>query len=295
MLLLSAALVSVTGCDLQKIGNQATAKTVAVSTLLTTPAFEIKAEAIAGNGFDASIPDLDAGIVFDAGVLLADAGVTVPAQNLAFVFLGQRQGESLDVAPTGMPGAVAKLVEVGGATWPLDDQGGGTYSLSADAGFTYKDNATYQFTFGLSGQSYVAEVERVPAQEHVAQLHPAAGFVELAAGESLTFVRPDPPQGQDRNFGFVNVIPINNKGKQGQPTYSNVPTTVIQFLKLVIAPTEWKQSTVTIPGTAFPEKDSNYIVIFQSAKLGGPKSDNLFTGSAVLAGTADVAIIKTKK
>ena len=45
----------------------------------------------------------------------------------------------------------------------------------------------------------------------------------------------------------------------------------------------------------FPDPDMNYIVVFQSAKLGGPKSDNLFSGSAILAGTADVAIIKTRK
>jgi|APLak6261675434_1056106.scaffolds.fasta_scaffold06334_2 hypothetical protein len=290
-----SALLGVTGCDLQKIGNQATAKTVAVSTLLTTPAFEVKAEAIAGNGFDAGLPDLDAGALFDGGVSFGDAGFTVPAQNLAFVFFGQRQGDSLDIAPTGTAGAMAKLIEVGGRSYPLDDQGGGSYALNPDAGFSYRDDATYQFEFALNAQTYVAEVTRVPTRENIPQFHPAAGYVELNAGQDLTFTRPDPPQGQDRNLGFVNVFPINNQGAQGQPTYTNVPTTALGFLKLVVAPGDWKQTVVTIPGSAFPNKDSNYVVVLQSAKLGGPKSDNLFSGSAILAGTADVAIIKTRK
>lgn len=295
---LPLALLALGGCDLQTIGNQATAKTVAVSTLLTTPAFEVKAAAIASNGLDASLPDLDAGLdaglLLDAGINLGDAGYIVPAQNLAFVFFGQR-GSSLDVAPTGTAGATARLLEVGGGSFTLDDQGGGTYALSPDAGFTYKDNATYQFEFKLQTQTYLAEVARVPSRENIPEFHPAAGFVELNAGQDFTFTRPDPPQGQDRNFGFVNVFPISSQGSQGQPTYTNIPSTALGYLKLIAAPNDWKTTIVTIPGTAFPNRDSNYIVLLQSAKLGGPKSDNLFSGSAILAGTADVAIIKTRK
>jgi len=292
------ALVLVSGCELSTIGKQAQAKTVAVSTILTTPTVEIKAGAVAGNGFDASIPELDggfdAGSLGDAGLFLSDAGFAIPAQNLAFVFLGQRQGQSLDSAPMGTAGASAKLIQVGGPSYPLTDQGSGNYALSPDAGFVYADNATYQFEFIVSGTTYVAEVAQVPARENIAQFRPAAGYVELEAGTEFTFTRPDPPQGQDRNFGFVNVFPVSRQG-QGQPTYTNIPMTALGFLKLIAFPQEWKSTSVTIPGSAFPDRDANYIVVLQSAKLGGPKSDNLFSGSAILAGTADVAIIKTRK
>ncbi|MFZ5443722.1 MAG: hypothetical protein ACOZQL_27190 [Myxococcota bacterium] len=291
---IALALFALSACDIQKIGNQATATTVAVSTLLSTPSFEVKAGAIAGNGLDASLPDLDAGAILDAGFNVTDAGYVVPAQNLAFVFFGQR-GSSLDVAPTGTAGATASLIEVGGPRFTLDDQGGGSYALSPDAGFTYKDNATYQFEFKHQAQTFVAEVTRVPTRENIPEFHPAAGYLELTAGQELTFTRPDPPQGQDRNFGFVNVFPISAQSGQGQPTYTNIPTTALGFLKLIAAPNEWKSTVVTIPGTAFPDRDANYIVVLQSAKLGGPKSDNLFSGSAILAGTADVAIVKTRK
>lgn len=283
------------GCELQKIGNQATARTVAVSTLLTTPAFEVKGEAIAGNGFDAGFSGFDAGAFDAGGITFSDGGIRIPEQNLAFVFFGQRQGDSPDAPPVGTEGATAKLKEVGGGTFTLDDQGGGTYALSPDAGFIYKPNATYQFEFNHAAQVFLAEVERVPSKENIPQFHPAAGYVELNAGQSLTFIRPDPPMGQNRNFGFVNVFPINSQGSQGQPTYTNIPTTPLGFIKLLLAPTDWTTTSVVIPGTAFPNPDSNYVVVMQSAKLGGPKSDNLFSGSAILAGTADVAIIKTRR
>lgn len=288
-------LFGASACDLSTISKQATARTVAVSTLLTTPEVEVKGAAIAGNGLDASIPMFDAGVIFDGGFLVTDAGVLIPAQNLAFVFFGQRQSEAPDSIPVGTAGASATLNETGGPSFPLDDQGGGTYALSPDAGFVYKPNATYQFEFVHNSVTYLAEVERVPNKENIPQFHPAAGYVELNAGESFTFIRPDPPQGQNRNFGFVNVFPINTQGgTQGQPTYTNIPTEPIGFIKLLLAPTDWTTTSVTIPGEAFPNRDSNYIVVLQSAKLGGPKSDNLFSGSAILAGTADVAIVKTR-
>jgi len=294
--LVSLSLFALTACDLQKISNQATAKTVAVSTLLATPAIEVKGAAIAGNGFDAGLLSLDAGgLVLDGGVTFDDAGITIPAQNLAFVFFGQRAGESPDSPPVGTAGATATLTQVGGASFALDDQGGGTYALSPDAGFVYQPGATYQFQFKLGAQTFLAEVENVPNKENIPEFHPPEGYLELDAGAGFSFLRPDPPQGQNRNLGFVNVFPISAQGTQGEPTFTNVPTSAVGFIKLLIAPTDWTTTKVEIPGSAFPNPDSNYIVVLQSAKLGGPKSDNLFSGSPILAGTANVAIIKTRK
>lgn len=287
--------LALAGCDFKTISNQATARTVAVSTILATPSFEVKGGAVAGNGFDASIPEFDAGFEIDAGAIIADAGIVVPAQNAAFVFFGRREGDNLDSAPVGIAGAKAELTQLGGKTYQLSDQGSGAYALDLDAGFTYVDDATYVFTFTSAGQSYQGQVERVPTREPIAEFHPAAGYVALNAGQDFTFTRPAPPEGQDRNYGFVNVFPINNEGKQGEPTYTNIPTEPLDFLKLVVAPTAWKSTQVTIPGSAFPKRDSNYIVVLQSAKLGGPKTDNLFTGSAILAGTSEIAIVKTAK
>lgn len=296
-LLVSAFAVA---CDLQKTANQISARTVVVATVLSTPPVTIKPEAIAG--IDASIPSFDAGIVFDGGLPIdfRDAGIPIPAQNVVVLFLGQRQGDSLDVAPTGVAGAQVTLQQAGGAAFRLTESGGGNYLLSGeDAGFKYQSNATYSFSVLSAGETYVAEVAQVPPEERIGAFESSRGFIDQTAGQPLTFVRPEPAPGQRLNLGFVNVFPIDPSGKQSpMPTYTNVPTTPLQFLKLigdaVGAQTEYRAQSITIPGTAFPDRDRNYIVLFQSAKTGGPKSDNLFSGSAIIAGTAAVGIVKTR-
>lgn len=288
VLSLVALAVGAVACDLGKLTNQATASAVAVGMVLYTPPTEVKGDALA---FDAGLNQLDAGITFDGGII-ADAGVTIPAQTIVALYFGNK-GANLDTAPTGVAGATVTLQEVGGGTYTLDDKGGGNYSLSMDAGFTYKSGATYDFTIVNANQTYVAEVEKVPDIEHIAAFHPAAGYVELNAGDAFTFTRPEPPSGEELPLGFINVIPVTQSGGGGT-TYTNVPSTPLQFLKLVVAPGDWKKQSVEIPGTAFPEPGTNYLIILQSAKLGGPKSDNLFTGSPIIAGTADIAIVKTR-
>ncbi len=275
--------------------NQLTAKTVIVSTILATPAVTVTARSIALP--DASIPQIppDAGFGFDAGGFLADAGYTLPPQTLALLFLGQRQGDSLDVAPVGVAGAKVTLTEVGGKSWELAELGSGNYQLlGEDAGFTYKDLATYDFTIVQGGITYVAEVDKAPPLERITAFHPANGYVEQVANQPFSFIRPEPASGVDLNLGFVTVFPVKTDGSRLDPTYTNVPTQPLQFLKLVLAPQEWKTSSVTVPASAFPTANANYVIVLQSVKLGGPKSDNLFTGSAILAGTADVAVVKTK-
>ena len=273
-----ALLFGVVGCNL---ASQVSAKTVAISTLLSTPPVKLEAEALAGQGLDGG------GVVFDGGVSL-------PRADLVHVYFGRRQSDSLDVPPVGVAGATVTLREANGASWPLADQGSGNYGLLPDAGFAYHDLATYDFTMTLSGTAYVAEVAQVPGREDISAFHPAAGYVVLDAGQPFEFTRPDPPAGQERPLGFINVFPISLDGARGQPTYTNVPSTPLEFLKLVVTQSDWTKTAVRIPDTAFPGRDRNYLVILQAAKLGGPKSDNLFTGSVVLAGTADVAVVKTR-
>ncbi|MEW6430443.1 MAG: hypothetical protein AB1730_02945 [Myxococcota bacterium] len=272
------ALTQAVACGLV---NQANASAVVVATVLYTPPTGVPADALA---FDAGVPNIDAGISIDAGV-------TVPSESVVAVFFGNK-GANLDVAPTGVAGATVTLQEVGGARFPLIDQGGGNYGLGADAGFTYKPGVTYDVTVEHAGQSYVGEVANTPQVERIAQFHPAKGYVEQPANTAFTFTRPEPAGGQELPLGFVTVVPLTAQGA-GSVTYTNVPQTPLQFLKLVVAPSDWKKQTVEVPGTAFPEANANYLIILQSAKLGGPKTENLFLGSPILAGTADVAIVKT--
>lgn len=289
----AVTLLVLTGCGLV---NQLGAKTVMVSTILSTPEIEVKAAAIAG--LDASIPVFDAGgFVFDAGGFdPKDAGILVPPQTVAFSFFGSRTGEDIASPPTGVTGAVITVGPRGGTGATLNEIGMGTYQLTSleDGGLTYPAGADIDFIAKSSGQTYTARVEKAPPQERISQFHPAAGYIELTAGDTFSFTRPDPPAGQERNLGFVIVVPISRDGKQGDPTYTNLPKQPVDYLKLVVAPNDWRTTSVTVPSTAFPEKEKNYLLILQSAKLGGPVSENLFTGSAIIAGAADVAIIKTR-
>ncbi len=261
-----------------------------VATVLATPQITIGPDAIAG--LDADFPDsgsYDGGFTFDAGT------ITVPPQALSTMFFGTRQGTSLDVEPKGVEGASATVQAGGGPAMEMIDQMGGNFRLTSldDGGFSYQPSTSYTFTANWNGQTYVAKIDSSPPLEAVAEFHPAAGYIDQPANAPFTFHRPDPPSGQERNLGFVVVMPIDRDGGQGSPTYTNVPKTPLGYLKLIVAPADWKTTTVTVPATAFPEADKNYVILLQSAKLGGPQSDNLFSGSAILAGTAEIGVVKT--
>ncbi len=282
-------------CDLGKTTSQASAKQVAVATIFSTPEVEVKAAAVAIP--DASVPRFDAGgFSFDAGApsMYADAGYTLLPQNIAYLFFGERQGDTLDAAPVAVTGASVTLADSSGGTWPLSETGGGAYQLAGeDAGFAYREGTTYTFSIAKGGVTWAAEVKNAPAKENIAQFHPPAGFIEQAAGAPFAFTRPEPASGQELNVGYVSVFPLTHDAKLN-PTYTNVPRAPLEFLKLILAPQEFKKTSVTIPGSAFPSANTNYLVVLQSVKTGGAKSDNLFLGSAIFAGAADIAIVKTR-
>jgi hypothetical protein len=268
-------------CDLEKTANQISAETVMVGTLLSTPDVAISPEAVAG---------LDGGIQTDGG----QSSFTIPGQTAAVLFLGTRNGAN--ATPEGLTGATVALQTNGTQKVTLSSDGFGSYSRSSnsDATLTYQNGATYDFIAERGGQKFVGQVKDAPAKESIPALHPSAGLVRMAANTELAFDRADPPSGQERTLAFVTVVPVSDSGQQGEPTYTNVPKTPLDFLKLVAAPVDWKVKRVTIPGSAFPLPKQTYMVIFQSVRLGGPESENLFLGSALLAGTADVGVVRTQ-
>ncbi len=274
-------------CDLQKTGNQLRADKVMVATILSTPPVELSALGLAG---------LDAG--YDAGIPLdGDAGViTVPPQIAAFVFFGERDVKSLDIEPTPVTGATVLVRAESAQPVMLEEGAGGTYALTSaeDEKLEYASGANYLFEVKHGGETYVGRVDQAPQLEQIAAFHPPAGYVEHAANTPFTFTRPAAPAKQERNLGFLTVFPVTQSGERGEPTWTNVPHKPLDFLKLVALPSKWKESAVTIPGSAFPQEDQTYLVVLQAVKLGGPESDNLFTGSALLAGTAEVGVFRTK-
>jgi hypothetical protein len=278
---LAACFLTPLACDLGKTVDQISADTVMVGTLLSTPDVDFSPEAAAG---------LDGGFAADGG----QSRFTIPGQTAAFMFLGTRKGEN--AAPQGLTGATVTVQPQGGDAVTLTSDGAGAYSRSSngDAKLIYKSGTNYNFTAVLNGERFEGSVENSPAQEKIAALHPLGGVVRISANTPLSFERAEPPSGQDRTVGFITVVPISDNGQQGQPTYTNVPTGPLEFLSLVAFPADYKQKAVNIPGTAFPMSKQTYLVTFQAVRTGGPDSSNLFLGSALLTGTADIGFVRTQ-
>jgi hypothetical protein len=282
----TALLLTPLACDFGTTGNQLLASKVMVGTLFSTPDVDVSASAMAG---------LDAGTLPDGGIREEDR-VTIPGQTAAFVFFGSREGEQ--GTPEPIANATVRIEAVNGGQLNLEGKGAGTYSHTSDfgddAGVKYQSGATYRFVAVQDGVSHVGTVEQAPALEKIPTLHPTGGYVRHTASQSLTLTRPPVTGGGERTLGFVTVFPLGNKGEKGEPTYSNMPKEPLDFLQIVLAQGEWKAATMTIPGNAFPQAKSNYLVVFQTVKTGGPESDNLFVGSALLVGTADVGMVRTQ-
>lgn len=260
--------------------RQLLAETVMVATLLATPEVVVTDQAFSPDG----------------GVGSADAGITIPGQTVAFAFLGQREEGALDQAPSAVEGATVTVRPANGAAQPLEEDADGRYQLTSAAapGLQYVSLETYEFQATLEEEQYTARVEEVPPVETIPELHPAQGFTLLDAGAPFTLNRPPPPAGVERPLGFVTVFELGANGSLGDVTWTNLPDAPLEVLNLVARPANWRRTEVVIPAEAFPSAAANYLVTFQAAKLGGPTSPNLFVGSAILAGMADVGVVRTR-
>ena len=289
-ILLSAAatclLLLPLACDLGKTGNQLLATKVMVGTLVSTPDVYVSGIALLGG---------DAGTLPDGGIPEGER-VPIPGQTAALVYFVNRESEG--GIPEPISNATVRIEAQGGAAVDLKSDGLGSYSKTTDfadsSGVRYQSGANYRFIATQGGVTHVGLVEAAPAQERIDALHPTSGYVRHPRNQALTLKRPDVPVGKERTLGFVTVIPVNNKGDKGAPTYSSFPSDPLSLLGLVATPFEYQKQTLEVPGTAFPSVDSNYLVIFQTMKTGGPESDNLFLGSPMLVGTADVGLVRTQ-
>ncbi len=283
----TALLLPLLACDLEKTGNQILAKRVMVGTLLSTPDVAFSPAAAAG---------IDAGTLPDGGPVIDDK-ITVPGQTAALVFFGTREGDQ--GTPEPIANANVRIEVVNGSQYNLESEGAGTYGHTSDfgddAGVKYQPRATYRFVAVENGTSHVGTVEDAPDLEKINALHPAEGYVRHTANQGLTLQRPAVAANQERTHGFVTVVPLSDNGDKGEPTYNSMPKDPLGLLELVALPTAPSlAASLTIPGEAFPQKDSNYLVIFQTVRTGGAESDNLFVGSALMVGTADVGLVHTQ-
>jgi hypothetical protein len=245
---------------------------------------------------------LAATVVATPALDLAPLGVpfTVPPQTVAQVFFGQRDADPTK-QPTAITGAAVTLA-FDGKTFTLKDQGSGNYGLSTleDATFVYvPSTATKTVHYKLSITSdgagpFTAEVDG-PPKDAIEQFTVLAGAPwPLTANTEVKLTRSniDDP-------AFVAVIPASSiLAGNKNPSYTDMPGTVLDLLDLIANDAPWHQKVITIPatdatrGTAFPSAGV-YALTVSSVKK-GTTSQNLFTASAFLVGMADVALVQVK-
>jgi hypothetical protein len=275
LLLPLAALAASLACNLRQV----TADQAMAATLLNVPSRAV-------DPFALGAPDAGAGV--DAGT------ITLPGQTAALVFLGELRGGVLDADPAPIDGAEVQVGPEGGGRAALARTAPGTYTTTSlqTPGLTYQSGATYDFAARADGEDYLGKVPEVPAEERIAELREMPK--RLSPGQPLTLTRPAPPAGKERPLGFVTVTRLGPQGQPEGPTYTSLPTTPIDVLRLGLDPEGFRAASVEVPASAFPEARKSYLVVFHSATLGRPESDNLSVLSVLLAGTADVGVVRVE-
>lgn len=244
--------------------------------------------------FDGSIPFPDGGLkIGDASIpFFGDGGFTTknPPQTIAQVFIGERDASDLKKPPVGIAGAKVTLTIAGGAPFELKEKEKGVYLLTTveNSALQYVADKELVYTVDVKGEKLTAKVIG-PKKEDIEQFKVLGGApLPHEAGKELKLTRASA-----ENIGLTSVFPISSSAEQGKPTYTDAPTKPEDLIDLVANPDKWKQKTITIPGSAFPQAGTKYLVNVTAVKK-GTTSDNLFLGSVFVAGIADLALVQTK-
>jgi len=233
--------------------------------------------------------------------------ITVPPQTVAQVFFGKEDSDPTK-QPTGLADATVTLGYGGQSfTLPPSAATAGDYELSTpeDASFNYQEGVHYTLTVTEAGTTYTAEVDG-PYPQRMEQFE-AAGDAPLSqkTGQQLLLTRAnvlaDGGFASLEDVAFVTVMKLDASAinlttqqlnSNIPSTYSNMPQTPLDLLDLIANDSLWKQKIITIPGTAFPDAATTYLVTIATVRKGST-SDNLFTASGFLVGLADVKLVQT--
>lgn len=298
---LSAAVVSLAALTFAAIGceelEKAQNENVLVFTLLQSPEFQL--------------PD----------------GKTERGITAATAFYGKRvnpnpgQPLPLDAKPEGVPGATVTL-KWGSKSVRLSDKGAGSYladTVSEGTGLTALEQAEYTIeVVNDEGQVFTGTVTPPPPVV-IAEFEGTDAFCNLAPdgiseevkfqhcrqhtkNTDFTISRKDKTTGElltdatKNDLGFWAVYKVSNKIDPKNPNATNFPKEPVEVVQLIAADAPYRAGTFTVPGSAFDDAGSDkfYGVGLMVAKK-GTTSNNLFVGSAVLAGHASGGVLWVKQ
>jgi len=218
----------------------------------------------------------------DAGTL---PSYVVPAETSARLFFGELdEDDANDVTGIDDATAVLKVKEV---EVPMENEGSGGFLAP---GFVYAPGEPHSMTATRAAKSFVVEVQSAPARETVALFHEgaaASGELLHPTGTPLTLQRSAGAEG----LGFVTVMPVDVEGFREEQVYSTLPDGLAAY-RTLLNPTSYTQTSLTIPGDAFSQPNTVYLVYFTKA-LTGEASEGLEGTSNLVAGVADVGVVRT--
>ncbi len=225
-----------------------------------------------------------------------------PRAASATIFFGNRPSVTT-LQPDPVNGATVTITDTANLSTTAAPVDAGIYVVSSiGGGLTYDPGATYTFTLVDSNHTTYTATGTAPTQEAVSQLQttftddggvPLPVFTQIAANTAFTLTRSAAQVNGQLDIAFVTVFSIQGQTLSPTFTWTNAPQQPVDFLNLITNDSSWRQPSVTIPAAAFPTAGL-YLVALTAVSKGQPTSTDLFTGSAVLLGTATVGVLDAR-
>lgn len=178
----------------------------------------------------------------------------------------------------------------------IPDLGGGKYVLnSTDSQLGYSPSARYRVDIEHDGKKYRLDA-LAPASSKIAEFAEKDVVTEHKAGADFTVTRAGNPDPDTNSLAFVNLMSVS--GSEDSESYTNMPSDGLDFLRLVLADSKWRENAFVVPGEHF-EKGAQYLVTLTSVERGTSKGPNdgteaLFPASSFLVGVGAAGGILTE-
>jgi hypothetical protein len=191
----------------------------------------------------------------------------------------------------------------------VPSKGSGVYAVtSKESMLTLEDGTAYTVTIARAGQTYVLTGTSLATPPKIKEFEDPSPKVipnyDYVARNGFTVTRD--PTKDDTNLNPVAFVAMqaidSNTTASSTPassglTYSNVPTTPLGFLELVLDKSKWQANTFPIPVEKFAAA-TPYLITMTGVSDGKNPITNgssaLFAGSTFLIGTADAGGVVTK-
>ncbi len=219
---------------------------------------------------------------------VSPGGDTITSATTAQLFFGERQSD-LSQPPTPLAASSATLswdgAAAGAASLTAVTGKAGWYQASS--GIAYAAGTRYTFKVVYQGEEFSGAVQ-APSPSRITNADATTHVFEPGAygGTSLTVTR-------DVSGGAADAIYAAFRSDDlAHATCDNAPfDDAGKFVQFVLDDAAWKVTSFVLPKSPCFPSLGTYAVTLTTVEKSTDVSSNLFLGSAVLAGSADVAVL----